>query len=104
LDPLKKKKIDKRFFLVSFYSALIGGLTHLLLDLPAHQNIELFFPLVLQSPKFLLYTIISFGTERNLTVYDFIWIIETIVFFIIALYYLRKIKKQDLINKWYEEI
>jgi len=39
LDNLKNKKIDKRFFLVSFYSALIGGLTHLLLDLPSHGNI-----------------------------------------------------------------
>ena len=112
LDNLKKKKIDKRFFLVSFYSALIGGLTHLLLDLPAHENIELFFPIILQSPEILLYTFIDFGTisigstqiERKLTVYGIIWIIETVVFFIIALYYLRHIKRQDLISKWYEGI
>jgi hypothetical protein len=112
LDTLKKKKIDKRFFLIGFYSALIGGLSHLILDLPAHESIELFFPLILQSPEILLYSIIDFGTvsigptqiERNLTVYNLIWMVETVVFFIIALYFLRYIKKNDLINKWYKEI
>jgi hypothetical protein len=104
LDNLKNKKIDKRFFLVSFYSALIGGLTHLLLDLPSHGNIEFFFPLVLPSPEFLLYILIKFEQyEYNFTVYYLIWFIETIVLFILAIYYLRKIKKRDLIAKWYEK-
>jgi hypothetical protein len=111
LEYLKYKKFDKRFFLVSFYSALLGGLTHLLLDLPAHENIELFFPLILQSPEILLFTFIDFGTivigsteiERKLTLYGLIWFIETLVLLIIAIYYLRKIKKQDLIMAWYEK-
>lgn len=109
-DDLKKKKYNKRFFIVATYSALIGGLTHLLLDLPAHKSIELFFPLVMQSPDILLYSIVDFGPinigpfviERNLTVYQLIWTIETIIAFAIALYLLRYIKKRNLISKWYE--
>jgi len=105
LDNLKNKKIDKKFFIVSIYSALIGGLTHLLFDLPAHENIEFFFPLVLPSLEILLYILIDFKqTEYNFTVYHLIWFTETVVLFIISIYYLRKIKKQDLINKWYENL
>ena len=111
-ENLKKKKFNKKFFIVGIYSALIGGLTHLLLDLPAHENIELFFPLILQSPEILLYSIMDYGTfsigqielDGNIRVYDLIWLIETVVFLIITLYLLRYIKKQDLIKKWYEEI
>ena len=110
-DNLKKKKFNKRFFIVASYSAFIGGLTHLLLDLPAHENIEMFFPIILQSPDILLYSIIDFGPiaigqtqiERNLTVYGLIWIIETLITLVIALYLLRYVKKRDLISKWYLE-
>jgi len=111
LDNLKKKQFDKRFYVVASYSALIGGLTHLLLDLPAHATIEIFYPIILQSPDILLYTIIDFGTvnigpvqiDRNLTVYQVIWIIETLIAFAIALYLLRYIKKHKLISKWYNK-
>ncbi len=110
-NNLKKKKYNKRYFIVASYSAFIGGLTHLLLDLPAHENIELFFPIILQNPDFLLYSIIDFGPitigsmqiERNLTVYQLIWTIETLITFVIALYLLRYIKKRNLISKWYTE-
>ncbi|MFX0082882.1 MAG: DUF4184 family protein [Candidatus Hodarchaeota archaeon] len=110
-DNLKNKKFNKRYYIVASYSALIGGLTHLLLDLPAHETIEMFFPFIFQSPEFLLYSIIDFGTvtigqtqiERNLTVYGLIWLIETLITFIITLYLLRYIKKRDLITKWYDE-
>jgi len=109
-ENLKKKKYNKRYFIVASYSAFIGGLTHLLLDLPAHENIELFFPIILQNPDFLLYSIVDFGPitigsmqfERNLTVYQLIWTIETIITFVIALYLLRYIKKRKLISKWYK--
>ena len=111
-DNLKKKKYSKRFFIVAAYSALIGGLTHLLLDLPAHGSIELFFPIVMQSPDFLLYSIVDFGPinigpfiiERNLTVYQLIWFIEDIIALFISLYLLRYIRKHSLINEWYNEI
>jgi len=108
-DNLKKKRYDKRYFIVASYSALIGGLTHLLLDLPAHEYIELFFPIVFQSPDILLYSIVDFGPinigpvqiDRNLTVYGLIWMIETLITFVIALYLLRYIKNRNLISRWY---
>ncbi|MFW9987931.1 MAG: DUF4184 family protein [Candidatus Odinarchaeota archaeon] len=111
-DSLNKKKYNRKFFIVASYSALIGGFTHLLLDLPAHGTIELFFPLILQSPDFLLCSIVDFGPifigeiqiERNLTVFRLIWISETIIFGVISLYLLRYIKKHELISKWYEKI
>ena len=110
-DYLTKKKYNKRFFIIASYSALIGGLTHLLLDLPSHEYVELFFPIIFQNPSFLLYSIVDFGPitigsmqiERNLTVYQLIWTIETLITLAIALYLLRYIKKRDLISKWYEE-
>lgn len=110
-DNFKKKKYNKRYFIVASYSALIGGLTHLLLDLPAHEYVQLFFPIILQNPDFLLYSIVNFGPitigsmqfERNLTVYQLIWMIETVVTFIIALYLLRYIKRHNLINQWYND-
>lgn len=111
-DNLQKKKYNKRYFIVAYYSALIGGLTHLVLDLPSHKYVELFFPIIFLNPEFLLYSIVDFGPitigsmqiERNLTVYQLIWTIETIIFFILALYLLRYIKKRNLISKWYKEI
>ena len=110
-DKLKKKKFNKRFFIVCSYSALLGGLTHLLLDLPAHEYIEIFFPwVILQNPDALLYSIIDFGTinfgprqiEYNLTVYQLIWNMETLIGFIVAIYLLRYIKKHNLISEWYD--
>jgi hypothetical protein len=111
-DNLSKKKYNRKYFRVASYSAVIGGLTHILLDLPSHKYIELFFPIIFQNPDILLYSIVDFGTitigpfqiERNLTVYQLIWTIETIIFFIIALYLLRFIKKRNLISKWYKQI
>jgi len=110
-DNLKKKEYNRRYFTVASYSALIGGLTHLLLDLPAHEYIEIFFPIIFQSPDILLYSIVDFGPinigpiqiDRNLTVYGLIWIIETLITLVIALYLLRYIKKRNLISQWYKE-
>lgn len=108
-DNLREKQYNSRFFLVAFYSALIGGLTHLLLDLPAHETIELFFPIILQSPDFLLFSLFDFSIiiinqrqfSYSLTIYNIIWNIETIILFISALYLLRYIKKHNLISEWY---
>ena len=110
-DNLKKKEYKRRYFVVASYSALIGGLTHLLLDLPAHEYIEIFYPIIFQSPNILLYSLIDFGPinigpiqiDRNLTVFGLIWIIETLITLVIALYLLRYIKKRNLINIWYNE-
>ncbi|MFX1352451.1 MAG: DUF4184 family protein [Promethearchaeota archaeon] len=112
-DLLNKKKFNYRFFIVASYSALLGGLTHILLDLPSHGRIYLFFPwAILQSPDFLLFSIVNHGTfyigqfqiEANLTVYRLIWSIETLITLIISLYLIRYIKKNNLISEWYKEI
>ena len=93
------------------YSAFIGGFSHLLLDLLAHRNIEMFFPwIVIQNSDIILYSIIDFGTiyigqlqiEISLTVYTLIFYIETIITLVISLYLLRYIKKHNLISKWYD--
>ena len=110
-DYLKKKNYNRKFFIVASYSALIGGFTHLLLDLFAHATIELFFPIILQSPDVLLYPIIDLDPvyfremliDVDLTVYRLIWSIETLITLVISLYLLRYMKKHKLISKWYKE-
>jgi len=86
---VKSKKFDKKFFFVAFYSALIGGLTHLLLDFPSHPYIELFYPWGI------------FPLYEFLWISGVIWIVEDIILFSTSLYLLRTIKKKDLIRSWY---
>ena len=101
LHHLKKKKFKWRFYFIAFYSALIGGLTHLLLDLPAHRYNELFFPWDLfLIPDFLLIPVIELN--RTIPLYEIIWYIEDNILLVISLFLLRKIKKDKLIEKWYE--
>ncbi|MFX0178717.1 MAG: DUF4184 family protein [Candidatus Hodarchaeota archaeon] len=108
---LKNKRYNRKFFIVAFYSALIGGITHLLLDLPSHALIYIFYPLIIQSPDFLLFTIKEGTTiyvgqnliDTSLYVYRLIWLIETIVTLFLSLYLLRYIKKHKLITKWYKK-
>jgi len=86
---LKSKKFDKKFLLVAFYSALLGGLTHLLLDFPSHPYIELFYPWGI------------FPLYEYVWISGVIWIVEDIILFITSLYLLRTINKKDLIKSWY---
>ena len=104
-DKLKFRTFNKKFFIVASYSALIGGLTHLLIDFPAHENIELFYPFALfKSSDILLVELIDYGTiqigsrtrEIVLTVYNLIWAIESFVLIFPTLYYLRKIKVETI--------
>lgn len=108
-DVLKKKPFNKRFYIIAFYSALLGGLTHILLDLPSHEYIELLYPwFLLQSPDFLLIPLIDYGTiiigqrqfEAVLTVYQLIWFIEDIILLVISLSFLRYINKKNLVKEW----
>ncbi|MFX0026988.1 MAG: DUF4184 family protein [Candidatus Hermodarchaeota archaeon] len=107
-DILKKKVFNKQFFIIAFYSALIGGLTHLLFDLPSHGYIELFYPYILRVPDILWISLIDLGTlsigvwqfNAVVRVYSIIWYIEDFILLIISLYLLRFIKKHDLISKW----
>jgi len=105
---LKTKKVNRRFFLVASISAIIGGFTHLILDLPSHQIIELFYPWTLLSYPdtfsipLIIYETINIGSRKLLiTQFTVIWVIEDIIFFISSLCLLRYIKKHKLISKWY---
>jgi len=101
LHHLKKKRFDRRFYFVAFYSALIGGLTHLLLDLPAHRYIELFFPwAIFLIPDILLIPV--FELNRIIPLYEILWYVEDVILMGISLFLLRKIKQESLIERWYE--
>ncbi|MBY9019198.1 MAG: hypothetical protein KGD66_10255 [Candidatus Lokiarchaeota archaeon] len=91
------------FFFVAFYSALIGGLTHVLIDLPAHGINELFFPWALfLVPKFLRVRVELF--YRNMFLFEVLWYVEDFILLGISLVLLRKIKRDGLIEKWYAKI
>ncbi len=109
---LKNKKYSRKSWLIISYSALIGGIIHTLLDFPAHEYISISYPwfigLNFESLRYSLinYGIITVGPftfEANLTIYNLLWFLETIIGFVLSLYFLRFIKKHDLISKWYNE-
>jgi len=103
LHHLKRKQFNKRFYFVAFYSALIGGFTHILLDLPAHRYNELFFPWALfLIPEILRVTVFEFN--RIIPLYELIWFIEDYILIGISLVLLRKIKKDGLIERWYNVV
>ena len=103
LHHLKRKQFNKRFYFVAFYSALIGGFTHILLDLPAHRYNELFFPWALfLIPEILRVTVFEFN--RIIPLYELIWFIEDYILIGISLVLLRKIKKRGLIERWYNNV
>lgn len=108
---LKLKRYSFRWLWISFYSSLIGAFSHLLLDLPSHEYIPWFHPfLLLETLDFMKIEIANYGNlaigpitwRLNLTIYNLIWLVESLVFGILCLYYLRTIKREDLIKKWYE--
>jgi hypothetical protein len=113
LSYLKHKKFDKRFFIVATYSALIGGITHILLDWPSHSDVQLLYPWIIwPNPEFLMYSIVDWGTitigplaiDANLTVYNLLWQLESFITILILLYYLRYMKKHELMKVWYEKV
>jgi membrane-bound metal-dependent hydrolase YbcI (DUF457 family) len=108
-NHLEKKEFDKRLIVVAIYSAFIGGFSHIILDLPSHQYVELFYPwLLIQTSDFLSIPFIIFetfefgGKEFILSTFTMIWTIEDIIFLITSLYLLRYIKKNMMLQKWYE--
>ncbi|MFX1410540.1 MAG: DUF4184 family protein [Promethearchaeota archaeon] len=110
---LKNKEFSRNLWIIITYSALIGGIFHILLDWLSHRNVYLLYPWIVGTNfDFLLYSIVDYGTitiglftvEANLTIYALLWILESIIGLIISLYYLRYIKKKDLLRIWYEEL
>ncbi|MFX1500331.1 MAG: DUF4184 family protein [Promethearchaeota archaeon] len=88
---LKNKQFNKDFLMVICYSALIGGIFHILLDWPSHRNVYIFYPWIYGlNFDFLIYSIANYGRitigpitfEANLTVASFLWILESIIFVI----------------------
>ena len=115
LHHLKKKRFNKRFYIIAFYSALIGGLTHILIDLPAHESNALFFPWsVFLNPEFLFIIVIDFGLEpividrweinSVITLFELLWYIEDIILLGSSLFLLRKIQKERMIQRWYDNV
>jgi membrane-bound metal-dependent hydrolase YbcI (DUF457 family) len=100
-EHLKNQRFNKKYFIVVIYSAIIGGLTHILLDLPSHEYIELFFPFILKNPDFLLISlidprIITIGPRQvqvGFYVYELIWFLETFILMFPSLYYLRAVNQ-----------
>lgn len=109
---LRNKKFSRNLWIVITYSALIGGIFHILFDWLSHKNVYILYPWIVgPNFDFLFYSIVNYGIitlgsftfEANLTIYNLLWIVESIITLIISLCYLRHIKKNDLIRIWYEE-
>ncbi|MBY9004613.1 MAG: DUF4184 family protein [Candidatus Lokiarchaeota archaeon] len=110
LDDLKylKLQLNKKFFLIASYSALLGGLAHILLDMPSHPHIQFFYPIIIEVPILIeninLYfgsiTIFNIQITFEIMLYSLIRRIWDLVLIPITLYFLRYIKKHNLIQKW----
>ena len=87
-EMLEMKKVNKKFFLVASCSALIGGVSHVLLDLLSHPNSVLFYPWF------------YIKVYEEVWISGIVWAIEDIFFLVTTLYLLRMIKKKDLIKNW----
>ena len=69
--------------------------------MPAHRYNELFFPwAIFLIPDILLVPV--FELNRIIPLYEILWYIEDVILIGISLFLLRKIKKESLIEKWYE--
>jgi hypothetical protein len=103
---LKTKKMDARWLVKASYSFVVGVLSHFLLDLPSHDQItylEPFYSAVMPTWFLREYARLElplFGFEE-VTIYNLLWLVFTVVFGIVALYQLRYIKKHKLMAKWY---
>jgi hypothetical protein len=83
---------------------MLGGVTHLLLDLPTHTNIALFYPWVIKIPSLIYNVVIRLGT---ITVFNFQFVIKfsftrrlwDLFLIPITLYLMRYIKTQNLGRK-----
>ncbi|MHA2289304.1 MAG: DUF4184 family protein [Promethearchaeota archaeon] len=87
---IKRDKLNIKFFLVASYSAIIGGISHLLLDLPSHPHTMIFYPWV------------TIRIHEVVWISGVVWVVEDIFFFVTTLYLFRMIKKKELIKKWDE--
>lgn len=107
LHILRKKKISPRWFVKATYSVLIGILTHFLLDLPTHGWFPYLRPFYNgKMPEWFLHEYFKLEIPLfrvvEVTSYNILWFLFSIIFGIIALYSMRYIKKHHLLHRWYK--
>lgn len=107
----RQKKFTLRWLGIASYSAIVGGITHLLLDVYTHKNMQLLFPFKsIAMPAWLKTEIADFGElSMGIIRYDFyldyarlLWIVVSALTAVAALWGLRYIAKNGLLKKWYE--
>ncbi|MHA1731301.1 MAG: DUF4184 family protein [Promethearchaeota archaeon] len=110
LYHLSGKQFNARWLFVASYSAVVGGLTHLLLDFPSHGYCFMLYPwYVWRAPESWFYEIADFGTlslgpfsySLNLTLFNLVWLLESVGLAALCLVLLRVAKKYDLVERWY---
>jgi hypothetical protein len=84
----------------------LGILIHFLLDLPTHGEITYLLPFYdAEMPAWFLQGYgslnLPFYGVVEVTNYNLLWLLFTLVFGVFALYQLRYIKKHKLMAKWY---
>ncbi len=99
---LEKKQFTKTWFGIAFYSAFIGIASHLMMDLLGHYVNPVYIPF--RPVSFLpiwfsTETWMLFGQARTNS--DAVFLIMTFVFGLFSLIWLRIIKKENLLKKWY---
>jgi hypothetical protein len=103
---LKKKKFNIGWLVKASYSVILGILIHFLLDLPTHAEITYLLPFYdAEMPAWFLQEYgslnLPFYGVVEVTNYNLLWLLFTLVFGVFALYQLRYIKKHKLMAKWY---
>lgn len=107
----RQKRFSLRWLPIASYSAIVGGITHLGLDLFTHKNMQLLFPFKsISMPVWLKTEIADFGEiSMGIISYDFyldyarlLWVIISVLTALSALWGLRYIKNNNLMKIWYE--
>ncbi len=106
LYVLRKKKITSRWFVKATYSVVVGIFTHFLLDLPTHGWIPYLRPFYNGvMPEWFLQEYFKLEVPLykavEVTNYNILWFLFSVLFGAIALYCMRYIKKHSLLHKWY---
>jgi Domain of unknown function (DUF4184) len=98
---LKKKQFTLKWLGIALVSVIIGYASHLFMDLLGHYVNTIYLPWgeVLDLPPWFSQTIGVSSIHNS----DVIWLTETVVFGILSLCFLRIIKRDGLLRKWYGE-
>jgi hypothetical protein len=105
---IKAKRLSLGWLVKATYSVLVGVLSHFLLDLPTHSSISYLRPFYDgMMPEWFLYEHVRldlpFYSVVQVTNYNILWFIFSLVFSVLALYCMRYMKKHHLLLKWYRK-